>query len=156
MKRPHGFTFIELLVVLALLGLLAGGAMAVGDVVTRRAQEQDLKRALREIRTALDSYKALADSGRLRKAAGDSGYPRTLSDLVDGVPDLMAPSGTPIYVMRRLPRDPFADPTLPAAATWGLRSYESPPDRPWPGRDVFDVYSRASGSGLDGQPYASW
>lgn len=154
--KQRGFTFVELLVVLAILALLAGGAASVGELVNRRERERELKLALREIRSAIDAHKALADAGRIRKGAGESGYPRELSDLSDGVIDVTSPRGQRIYLLRRLPRDPFADPTLPAVATWGQRAYDSPPDRPAAGRDWFDVYSRADGRGLDGRPYREW
>jgi general secretion pathway protein G len=155
--RPaRGFTLVELVVTLAILGLLAGSAAAVTSLVVRRAQEQELRVALRQIRTALDAHKALADTGRIRVAADESGYPRRLTDLVEGVPDARSPDGRRIVLLRRLPRDPLAERSLPPEATWGLRSHDSPHDNPRPGRDVFDVHSLAPGNGLDGRPYRSW
>lgn len=169
--RRQGFSLIELLVTLAILGVLAGGALSVGELVHRRAQEQELRSALRQIREALDAYKRLADDGRIRKAADESGYPRTLDDLVDGLPDVKsansanravsASSANPgstarLVLLRRLPRDPFAAPDVPAAQTWGLRSHASDADNPQPGRDVFDVYSMSTRTGLNGRPYRDW
>lgn len=156
--KPHqrGFSLIELLVTLAILGVLASGAMSVGELVHRRAQEQELRSALRQIREALDTYKRLADAGRIRKAVDESGYPRTLTDLVDGLPELNTAVGARVVLLRRLPRDPLASPDLPAAQTWGLRSYASDADNPRPGRDVFDVYSLSTRSGLNGRPYRDW
>lgn len=76
--------------------------------------------------------------------------------MVARVSDITQRCGNKIYFLRKLPRDPFAQPQLPAAETWGLRSHESPPEQPQPGRDVFDVYSQATGTGLDGSPYREW
>ena len=154
--RPRGFTLIELLITVAILSLLASGAMAVAELATRRAQEQDLRSALREIREAIDAYKQAVDAKRVRSTADASGYPPSLQTLVDGVADTRHPGGAKLYFLRRLPRDPLADPTLPAAETWGLRSYESEPDSPQPGRDVFDVHSLSPKVGLNGVPYREW
>jgi general secretion pathway protein G len=88
---------------------------------------------------------------------GDSGYPKKLEDLAEGVEDQKNPKKEKIYILRRIPRDPLnADPTLSAAATWGKRSYASPPDDPKEGDDVFDVFSLAQGKGINGQPYRDW
>lgn len=154
---PRGFTLVELLVVVAIMALLASIGFPLAELAKRRGQEEELRRSLREIRTAIDSYKRMVDSGRIAKDALSSGYPPSLDVLVDGVQDAQAPKQTRIYFLRRLPRDPFAPESVSAAAdTWGLRSYESPPEDPRPGKDVFDVYSRADGQGLDGKPYRQW
>jgi general secretion pathway protein G len=155
-RGAAGFTLIELVVALAVLALLAQSAAALSSLAARRTQEQELRTALRQIRSALDEHKALADAGRIARAADASGYPRRLMDLVEGVPDLRSARGERIVLLRRLPRDPLADRSLPAEATWGLRSADSPWNDPRPGRDVFDVYSLHPGSGLDGRPYRSW
>jgi general secretion pathway protein G len=151
-----GFSLIELLVVLAILAILASVGMPLAELAHRRAQEEQLRTALREIRSALDDYKRMVEAGRIARPAGGSGYPPNLEVLVAGAPDAQAPQGTKIYFLRRLPRDPFAPSTVPAASTWGLRSYASPPEDPQPGSDVFDVYSKAPGNGLDGAPYRQW
>ena len=156
MRSASGFTLIELLITVAILALLATGAMTVAEVTAKRSQEQELRIALREIREAIDAYKQAADAKRIRSAAGDSGYPPSLEVLSDGVVDAASPRGAKIYFLRRLPRDPLADPSLAAAASWGLRSYESEPDRPQPGRDVFDVHSTSPKVGLNGVPYREW
>ena len=152
----RGFALIELLISVAILGLLAGGAMTFADLAVQRGNEQDLRTNLREIRQAIDAYKRAWDAGRIAHVVGESGYPHSLSELVDGVVDARSPKGARIYFLRRLPRDPMADASLPAESTWGLRSYESPADNPQPGRDVFDVHSLSPRKGLNGQPYEVW
>lgn len=157
MKRARrGFTLIEMLVVLAIMGLLAAAAVPLVELESRRAQERELREGLRTLRAAIDAYHAAALEGRVRRMPHDNGYPPSLEVLVSGVTDLRSGSNERIYFLRRLPRDPFADPTLPAAATWGLRSYDSPPDDPRPGKDVFDIHSLSPANGLDGTPYRSW
>jgi general secretion pathway protein G len=151
-----GFTLIELLVTTAILALLAGGAMSMAQLAVKRSNEQDLRVALRQIREAIDAYKLAADTRHIAKAADETGYPRSLAELTSGMTDLGSAKGTRIYFLRRLPRDPLADPSLPAEATWGLRSYASDPDNPQPGRDVYDVFSLSTGIGLNGQPYRHW
>lgn len=151
-----GFTLIELLITVAILALLASGAMTFADLAVKRGQEQELRSSLRQIREAIDAYKAATDAGRIRKASDESGYPPTLTALTGGVPDAAQADGRKQYFLRRLPRDPMADPSLPAEATWGLRSYDSDPDNPQAGRDVFDVYSLSPKVGLGGRPYREW
>ncbi|HJV96084.1 MAG TPA: hypothetical protein VJ608_08610, partial [Albitalea sp.] len=113
--------------------------------------------SLREIRAALDNYKRLVDVGRIQRSADGSGYPPRLEALADGVPDATSPQGTKLYLLRRLPRDPFAPDDIAAPAdTWGRRSYASPPDNPKPGKDVYDVYSMSPGVGLNGIAYRNW
>lgn len=152
----RGFTLIELVVVVAIVGVLALGVVPLGELAAQRTREQDLRVALRQIRTAIDAYKRAADDGRIERKADESGYPRRLRDLVDGVPDIKTPDRRSVRFLRRLPRDPFAPSTLPAEETWLLRSYASPPSAPAPGADVFDVLSRAEGNGLNGVPYREW
>jgi general secretion pathway protein G len=156
-KRAAGFTLIELLIAVAIMGLLASIALPLSELAAQRAKEQDLRRALREIREALDAHKRASDEGRITRSPDQSGYPPTLAALVEGVTDAKSPTGAKLYFLRRVPRDPLSrNVSAPAETTWGLRSYESPPDAPRPGKDVFDVYSLAAGAGLNGVPYKEW
>lgn len=154
--EARGFTLIELLITVSILAMLAGGAMGFASLAVQRTQEQELRSALRQIREAIDAYKVAADAGRIAKAPDASGYPPTLGALTAGVPDITSPQARKLYFLRRLPRDPMADPALPAEATWGLRSHDSPADDPQPGSDVFDVHSLSPRLGLGGRPYREW
>lgn len=155
-RRAAGFTLIELVVAIAILALFATLALPMQELVVKRGQEADLRAALREIRSGLDAYKQAVDDGRIVVAVGASGYPKNLMLLVTDVKDAKSPTGLPIHFLRRLPRDPFADPALKPEESWGLRSYVSPWDDPRPGDDVFDVYSRSDGVGINGVPYREW
>lgn len=157
-RGSRGFTLVELLATVVIVGLLASIAMPLAEVAVKRTKEQELRAALREIRSALDAYKRAVEEGRITSALQDSGYPPSLQVLVDGVVDAGSPDRKrKIYFLRRIPRDPLsADASRTAEETWGKRSYASPPEAPDEGADVFDVYSRAPGRGLDGRPYAQW
>jgi general secretion pathway protein G len=145
----RGFTLIEMLVTLAILALLASLALPLSELSVQRAKERELRQALRMVRGAIDDYKQAVDANRIARPADASGYPPTLEVLVEGVKDAKDPKGAKIYFLRRIPRDPFG-------GDWGLRSYASPPDDPRPGKDVYDVYSKSEGTGLDGVPYREW
>ena len=152
-----GFTFIELLVTMAIIAVLVSIAYPMAELNKQRQREQELRLALREIRTALDAYKQAGDEGRIQRKAGDSGYPRSLQELVEGVEDVKDPSRRKLYFLRRIPRDPlFPDPAVPAPSTWTVRSFSSPPEKPAPGPDVFDVFSKSEGIGLNGVAYREW
>jgi general secretion pathway protein G len=155
--RARGFTLVELVVTIAIVGILASAAVPLAELAMQRQKEMELARGLREIRTALDAYKKAWDDGRLEKKVDQSGYPPNLETLVQGVPDAKDAQKKRIYFLRRLPRDPFfPDPAARAHDTWGKRSYASPPDAPAAGADVFDVYSLANGRGLNGVAYREW
>lgn len=157
MRSPRGFTLIEMMITVVIVSILALGLVPLGELAVQRSKESDLRTALRQIRTALDAYKKAADEGKIERKADASGYPPSLEALVEGVADQKSPGKKQIYFLRRIPRDPFhGDANTPAARTWGLRSYESPPDNPRSGKDVFDVYSLAEGKGLSGVPYREW
>ncbi len=151
-----GFTLIEMLIVVLIVGILASAAMPLAALHQRRAQEVQLRENLRIIRRALDDYKRAWDQGRIERRLGESGYPPDLNALVDGVVDVTHPQAKRIYFLRRLPRDPLAPAGMSAEQSWATRSYDSPPDAPVPGRDVFDVHSKALGVGLDGTLYRDW
>jgi general secretion pathway protein G len=152
-----GFTLIELLVTVAIVALLASVALPLAQVSVKRGHEQELRAALREIRGALDAYRQAVHEGRILNVQ-ESGYPASLQMLVEGVPDASSPDRKRrVYFLRRIPRDPFAvDEKLSDEDTWGKRSYASPPDDPKEGDDVFDVYSKAAGLGLNGIAYRDW
>jgi general secretion pathway protein G len=157
LMTQRGFTLIELVIVVAIVAILAAGLIPLAELANQRAKEQDLHAALRDIRTAIDAYKAAADEGRVARKADEAGYPPSLEVLAAGVANEKDVEKRKIYFLRRIPRDPFfADAETPAVKTWGLRSYESPPDNPREGKDVFDVYSLSNEKGLNGVPYKQW
>lgn len=152
----RGFTLVEMMITLAILGVLATAIFPMGKLAVQRHKEQDLRRGLEQIRTAIDAYKQATDEGKIIRSANDSGYPRTLEALVEGVDNAKDPKRGKIYFLRQLPRDPFALDNIPAEATWSKRSYISPPDQPAEGDDVFDIHSKSLETGINGIAYKEW
>jgi len=152
-RYGQGYSLIELLIVMAVLGILAWAATPMVEIAAQRTRERELKEALWTIRHAIDEYRAAVESGLID--GGRSTYPETLETLVQGRANLRRP-GEWVYFLRRVPRDPFALTSLKAEQTWALRSYASPPERPAPGDDVYDVHSRSDRVGLNGIPLKEW
>lgn len=156
-RRHQGFTLVELLITVAIVGLLASVAVPLVEVTAQRRKEQELRAGLTRIREAIDTYKQAADEGKIATSAGASGYPASLAELVDGVENIKDPNKAKLYFLRRVPRDPMAESlALDPAQTWGKRSYASPADDPQEGEDVFDVHSLSKGVGLNGIAYRQW
>ena len=151
----RGFTFIELLVVTTLLLILASAVMPLARVTMQRQREAELRRSLREMRTAIDKYKDAVDNGlisNLDVKVGSEGYPPDLETLVEGVSVANDATGRKLKFLRRIPMDPLTNST-----DWGLRAYGDKPDSTsWGGGNVFDVYSKAEGTALDGTKYREW
>jgi general secretion pathway protein G len=158
MKHVRGFTLIEIIITVAILGLLATVTLPLAELSVQRGKEHELRVALEQIREGLDAYRQAVEDGHIMPSLGRSPYPPSLQVLVDGVPDVKNPSSQNImYFLRRIPRDPMTDDaTLSDEATWGKRSYQSSADDPREGDDVFDVYSRSTAEGLNGIPYRNW
>ncbi len=155
--RHAGFTLIEIVITVAIVAILSTVALPLAEVTMQRANEHELRAALRQIREAIDAYKQAVDEGRITRRTNESGYPKSLEILAAGIEDAKAPKQAQIYFLRRIPRDPMATAsTLSPSETWGKRSYASPPDEPKAGDDVFDVYSLSTGVGLNGIRYRKW
>jgi general secretion pathway protein G len=154
-KTSPGFTFVELLVATAVLMVLASAAMPLARVSMQRQREAELRRTLREVRTAIDDFKRWADAGRISTRdvnIGSENYPPNLEILVEGVPFTNDASGRLKKFLRRVPIDPITRST-----DWGLRSYTDRPDATvWGGQSVWDIYSKAPGTGFDGTAYRDW
>jgi general secretion pathway protein G len=159
----QGFSYVELMFSIAILALLAAAATPYLEKTVQRKKESELRENLREIRSAIDAYKAASDQGKIQKSVGDSGYPKNLDELVLGVPDQTDVQKKTLRFLRKLPADPMYaidDSTLQQDIspinTWGKRSYDSDADSPQEGADVFDVYSYSTQKGLNGIPYQQW
>ncbi|AIL61933.1 MULTISPECIES: prepilin-type N-terminal cleavage/methylation domain-containing protein [Pseudomonas] len=157
MKRSMaGFSLIEVMLTLALLGLLASIAAPLTETLVRRGKEQELKTALYQLRDAIDAYKRAFDAGYIEKSLNATGYPPSLQVLVDGVRDVRSAKGAKFYFLRRIPHDPLLSHKKDDEGGWGLRAYDSSAQSPREGEDVFDVYSKAPGKGLNGIAYGQW
>ncbi len=155
LRSASGFTFVELLIVSLIIFVLASAAMPMAKVTMQRQREIELRRTLRELRTAIDKYKDSVDAGLIAGTdvkLGSEGYPPDLQTLVDGVNKAGDASGAKLKFLRRIPMDPITHTT-----EWGLRSYQDAPDsRNWGGQNVFDVYCKSEGKALDGTTYRDW
>ncbi|MFJ4389275.1 type II secretion system protein [Pseudomonas soli] len=156
-RHNGGFTLVEMVVTVALVALLALIVTPLAQMTIQRAKEQELRTALWQIREAIDAFKKAGDEGRIYRSATTTGYPESLQLLVTGVTDLRDPKGRRLYFLRRIPRDPMQpEASRGGERGWGLRSYASTAEAPQAGDDVYDVYSRSAGTGLNGIPYKEW
>ena len=155
MPRERGYSFIELLIVTAILFILASAVMPLAQVTSQRQREAELRANLRQMRTAIDKFKDAVDGGRISQTElkpGSEGYPPDLETLVDGVPIQGDASGAMLKFLRRIPTDPMTKST-----DWGMRSYQDRPDaRSWGRENVFDVYTKSEATALDGTKYRDW
>ena len=158
MKRnaAAGYTFIELIIVSSMILVLAAAIMPLTKVTMQRAREAELRRALREMRTAIDKFKDAADLGGIAPfdlKAGNENYPPDLQTLVDGVSKGGGDAtGTKLKFLRKIPIDPMTKST-----DWGFRAYGDRPDSTaWGGGNVYDVFTKSDGKGLDGTKYKDW
>jgi general secretion pathway protein G len=153
--RVEGFTFIELLVVTTILLILSAAVLPLARVTVQRQREIELHRALREIRAAIDKYKDSVDNGLIGSVdvkVGSEGYPPDLDTLVEGVSVANDASGRKLKFLRRVPIDPMTN-----SSEWGMRAYGDKPDSTsWGGGNVYDVYTKAEGTALDGTKYRDW
>lgn len=158
-RAQGGFTFIELLVTLAILSILAAAALPYAEVALRRERELELRRVLREVRGAIDVFHEDWRAGRIASTddgVSADGYPKTLQVLVEGVDRGQAAGGRRHY-LRAVPRDPMAESGSPAETHWRLRGYQDAPDAlTWGGRDVYDIHSQSGSQALDGTDYRDW
>jgi general secretion pathway protein G len=144
----RGLTLIELIVAVTIISILMGAAVPIARVVVKRERERDLRRALWEMRDAIDRYKDAADKGAFQIKVGTEGYPPDLDTLVDGV-DVQ---GKKIRFLRRIPTDPMT-----GKAEWNLRSMQDDPkSTSWGGQNVFDVTTKSEGTAMDGTKYNEW
>jgi general secretion pathway protein G len=144
-------TLLELIIACGILLVLATVAIPLARVAVEERKETELRQDLREMRSAIDRYKDDADKNLIQVQAGTEGYPPDLQTLVDGV-QLSGAQEEKVHYLRQIPTDPFT-----GDSNWGLRSAQDDPDSTqWGGQDVFDVYSRAQGTALNGTKYSDW
>jgi general secretion pathway protein G len=148
-RRTAGFTLIELIVAATILSILTLMALPLAQLTIKREKERRLRRALWQMRDAIDRYKDGADRGQFQTKADSNNYPPDLETLVKGVE---AQGGKKIRFLRAIPVDPMTK-----SKEWGLRSMQDDPDSDsWGGQAVFDVYTKSDGVGLDGTKYKDW
>src|SRR5262245_13410883 len=154
-QAQSGYTFVELLVVSTIIMILASAVLPLARVTAQRQREAELRRSLREMRTAIDRYKDAADTGQIGSLdlkAGSENYPPDLDTLVEGVTAANDATGRKLKFLRRVPVDPMT-----RSADWGKRSYQDQPDATsWSVQNVFDVYTTFNGTALDGSKYRDW
>lgn len=157
-SRAEGYSFVEIVIVTAVIAILASAIMPLAKVTSQRQREAELRRDLREIRTAIDKFKDAFDQKAIvatELPQGSEGYPPTLDTLVEGVEGVPVGKDTKgrlVKFLRRVPIDPMTRSTQ-----WGLRSYQDAPDSTvWGGQNVFDVYTNYDGVALDGTRYRDW
>jgi general secretion pathway protein G len=147
-SREAGLTLVELIVTVAILAILASAAVPIARFQVKREKEKMLRYDLWMMRAAIDKYKDAADRGAFQTKVDSFNYPPDLQTLVDGV-DVQ---GKKVKFLRRIPVDPMTGDT-----DWGLRSMQDDPDSTsWGGQNVFDVYTKSTGTALDGTQYSTW
>lgn len=156
LSSNDGYTFVELIVVSAMLVILASVVLPLVQVTAQRQREVELHRALREMRDAIDRFKDAVDSGAIASTElkpDNEGYPPDLDTLVEGVAAANDASGRKLrFGLRRIPVDPMTN-----QADWGMRSYQDKPDSAsWGRQNVFDVYSKSEATALNGTQYKDW
>ena len=150
-RAEAGMTLLELIIACSILLVLSSAALPIAKYSVIRQKETELRRDLREIKDAIDRYKDAADRNQIRVEIGSEGYPPDLETLVKGV-QLGAGSDRKIRFLRKIPVDPMT-----GRAEWGLRAVQDDPDSTsWGGKNVFDVYSKSTGTALDGTKYSDW
>ena len=150
-RFQHGFSLIELIVTVTLIAIIAGLAVPLARNSIRRQQEVELRRALREMRVAIDRFKEASDLGLIEVTLGTEGYPEDLEILVEGV-DQIGTVDRSLKFLRRILVDPMTN-----SEEWGMRSYQDDPEsNSWGGENVFDVYTRSNALALDGTVYSEW
>lgn len=150
-RGERGYTLAELVMVAVVMTILAMAVLPVAKYTSRRTKELELKQALRSMRAGIDEFKRYSDAGMIPIDLGTDGYPAELEVLVEGV-DLVGQIDRKVKFLRRVPIDPMT-----GEQEWGLRSYQDEPDSTsWGGENVYDVYSLAGGTGLNGVPYEKW
>ena len=154
-RRDSGMTYIELLVAVAVLAVLAAAVIPVYRWDEKRRREEHLRMTLETMRNAIDLYKKYSDEGMIIQTDVEQlGYPRDLEEMVEGVQvgDPNSPESTYVQFLQRIPVDPIS-----REEDWGVRSYQDDWDSTsWGGENVYDVYSLAEGTALDGTEYGEW